>query len=241
MREADMRWAIVPLKSPTQAKSRLTAVLSPQQRQRLYFELATRVILSLRAARGVDAVAVVTASSEAAGFARALGAVPIQQPVDKGMASAIRYAVQTLLPCKPEFLLTVAGDLPLVSATALDRVVAALPAGPAGVIVPDRRRRGTNVLLCRPPTVLPPCFGEDSFQLHIAAASDAGIDMPVLDLPELTLDLDCADDIEELRTRGGASANSLLKFLQAPEPLPPPSSAAIAYWPGHALAGVVDE
>ena len=55
-------WALVPLKSPDRAKSRLAGVLSPVQRTTLFFALAERVIHALRGTPGIDNVVVVTAS-----------------------------------------------------------------------------------------------------------------------------------------------------------------------------------
>ena len=50
-------WALVPLKSRERVKSRLATVLSPEQRVRLFFALAERVIQALHATRGIDSVA----------------------------------------------------------------------------------------------------------------------------------------------------------------------------------------
>ena len=41
-------WALVPLKSSEQAKSRLASVLDAQQRSRLFFAMAGHVIRTLR-------------------------------------------------------------------------------------------------------------------------------------------------------------------------------------------------
>jgi 2-phospho-L-lactate/phosphoenolpyruvate guanylyltransferase len=191
-------WAVVPLKSPQSAKTRLAGVLSPAQRQHLLFELARRVIDALNAARGIEAVAVVTASAEVAAFGRALGARPILQKEETGTASAFAAALNELQSLQLKSVLMIAGDLPLVSAAAVERVIAARE---MAVIVPDRHRIGTNALLCSPPEIIPPCFGGDSFRLHLAAAGKAGIRARVLEIDELALDLDCAADLDELQLR----------------------------------------
>lgn len=210
-------WAVVPLKSPERAKSRLADVLSPAQRRQLLFVLATRVIRALQATRGVDAVVVVTASAEVAAFARERGAQAILQSTETGTAPAFAAAVRQLHPLKLPRLLMIAGDLPLVSPAALERVVAAGTASgavPCAVLVPDRRRIGTNALLCSPPQALAPCFGSDSFHRHLSTAAAAGVSARVLEVEELALDLDGAEDLDELRLRGGAPATSLFAALQ---------------------------
>jgi 2-phospho-L-lactate/phosphoenolpyruvate guanylyltransferase len=207
-------WAVVPLKSPENAKSRLSGVLSPVQRRQLLFTLAERVIRALQATRGINDVAIVTASKEIAAFARRLGAQLILQSAEAGTAAAFAAAIQQLQPLQLQRLLMIAGDLPLVSPAAIEQVIACADSQPGVVVVPDRHRVGTNALLCAPPEVMAPCFGQDSFQLHLRAAETAGIAAHVLEVNELALDLDVADDLEYLRTQGGAAAQQLFQTLK---------------------------
>src|SRR3546814_16144279 len=58
-------WALVPLKSPERAKTRLSGMLSALQRRRLLFGLAARTIAALQATRDIDAIAVITAIGRA--------------------------------------------------------------------------------------------------------------------------------------------------------------------------------
>jgi 2-phospho-L-lactate guanylyltransferase len=210
-------WAVVPLKSPERAKTRLADTLNPTQRRHLLFALGKLVIDALHATRGIEAVAVVTASAEVASFASALGARPILQPDEGGTASAFAAALRELEPLNLDSVLMIAGDLPLVSSTALKRLITARDTATA-IVVPDRHRIGTNALLCTPPHVLPPCFGADSFRRHLAAAEQAGIRARALEIDELALDLDCAADLDELRLRDRSAAASLFDALQGIEP-----------------------
>lgn len=207
-------WAVVPLKSPENAKSRLAGVLSPVQRRHLVFALAERVISALQATRGIDDVAIVTASKEIAAFARRLGAQLILQTDETGTASAFAAAVQQLQPLQLQRLLMIAGDLPMVSSAAIEQVIAAADTQRGVVVVPDRHHLGTNALLCAPPDVMAPCFGQDSFRSHLDAAESVGISARVLDVKELALDLDVADDLEYLRNEGGTRAMQLFQALQ---------------------------
>jgi 2-phospho-L-lactate guanylyltransferase len=68
---------------------------------------------------------VVTASAEVAAFARTLGAVPILQPAETGTASAFALALRELEPLHLDSVLMIAGDLPLITSTALERLIAA--------------------------------------------------------------------------------------------------------------------
>jgi len=203
-------WAVVPLKSRDRAKSRLATVLSPEQRARLFFALAERVICALHATRGIESVAVVTSSAEIAAFARSLGAIPLVQSDDFGMSAAFDLAIGELQRTKPQRVLMLPGDLPLISSSALEAVLGAAGTEPGIVVVPDRHRVGTNALLCSPPRALAPCFGGHSFDRHLAAAKAAGVAAHVLELEALALDLDHPGDLDYLRHRDGALAAQLL-------------------------------
>lgn len=203
-------WAVVPLKSHERAKSRLATILSPEQRLRLSFALAERVVQALHATRGIDSVAVVTASAEIAAFARSLGAVPILQSADFGMSAAFDLALGELHVTKPRRVLMLPGDLPLISSSALEAVLAAGDNEPGIVVVPDRHLVGTNALLCSPPQALAPCFGGHSFERHLAAAKAAGVSARALEVEALALDLDHPEDLDYLRHRDGALAAQLL-------------------------------
>jgi 2-phospho-L-lactate guanylyltransferase len=211
----DSLWAVVPLKSPERAKTRLSAMLTPAQRRQLLYLLGERVIRALQATRGIDAVAVVTASAEVAAFASALGAKAIMQPVETGTAAAFAAAQQALRAQPPGRLLMIAGDLPLVSSAALQPLVDAELEAPGVIVVPDRHGIGTNALLCAPPQALSPCFGSDSFRRHLAAADAAGLRAQIMSIEALSLDLDVFEDFDELHRRNGASADALYGALQA--------------------------
>ena len=218
-------WAVVPLKSPDEAKSRLKAVLDAAQRRELFFALARRVIGALRATPGIDVVAVVTASAEVATFARAQQVEVIRHAVDFGTASAFASAVHHLQPLRLERLLMIAGDLPLVSSEALQELLKLADAQPrvqpSVVVVPDRHRLGTNALLCTPPHVIAPCFGSNSYQQHLRAAEQAGVATRILQnesfAHHLALDLDVPEDLDYLRATGGIAGAQLLQTLRQSE------------------------
>jgi 2-phospho-L-lactate guanylyltransferase len=202
-------WAVVPLKSPAHAKTRLAAVLTPLQRRQLLFELGERVIAAARRTAGIDAVAVVTADAEVAAFADRLGAVPLMQSREDGCTAAFVAALPELQRLRPRGLLMLAGDLPLVSPAALQRLLQAGASGATVVIAPDRRRRCINALLCEPADAIAPCFGSDSLRRSIAAAAAAGVRSTVVDDEALALDLDIPDDLDCLHRHPGAGLHTL--------------------------------
>ena len=194
-------WAVVPLKSPETAKSRLAPTLSATQRRELFFLMARHVLQTLRATPGISEVAVVTSSDDVARLAQDYRARVIRQLADAGTAQAFSAAISDLRPLQLDRVLLISGDLPLLSTAAVTTLLAARARGAGVVVVPDRRRIGTNALLCAPPDALAPCFGANSFAKHVALARDHGVSTTTLELDELALDLDDAEDLEYLRHR----------------------------------------
>ena len=210
-------WAAVPLKSPDGAKSRLRAGLDACARGRLFFAMARQVVRTLVHTPGIAGVAVVTASPEVAACVEQEGAAVIRQERDAGTAEACRSAVAHL-SARADSLLMISGDIPLISTEAVAELVDLSRRAPLVAIVPDRRRNGTNALLCAPPAVIPPCFGFESFQRHLAAARSQGVEVRIVESDALSLDIDDLEDLDELRRR--LDADPALLPVELREALP---------------------
>lgn len=192
-------WAVVPLKSPEAAKSRLRGALDAVQRRALFFAMARQVLGALLDAPRIGRVAVVTASAEVAGFAEGLGAWVIPEEREAGTAAACRAAIAAAAG-RTDSLLMMSGDLPLACASAIEPLLGLAGRSPLVAIVADRQRVGTNALLCAPPDVIPICFGPDSFQRHVAACRPE-VPLEIVESDALSLDIDDAQDLRELRRR----------------------------------------
>ena len=194
-------WAVIPLKSPESAKSRLRGVLDGQQRLRLFYALARRVIDATLHTPGIDGVSVVTASDAVVDFAISLGAQCLRLESDRGTADACSEALEKLPAHCVKRVLFIAGDIPLVSSRVLAPFVALSDHSPVVAIAADRRHIGTNALLCAPGHAIPLCFGSGSFAQHVAAAARLGITTHVVDSEPLALDIDEPGDLREWQRR----------------------------------------
>jgi len=197
---ADPLWAVVPLKSPETAKSRLSVGLDASARRRLVFAMARQVVRTLVQTPEIADVAVVTASPEVAASVEREGATVIWQGTDAGTAEACRCAVAHLSATAGS-LLMISGDIPLICTEAVAAFAGLAQQAPLVAIVPDRRGQGTNALLCAPPALVPPCFGPHSFRRHLAAARERGVEVRVIESDVLSLDIDDLDDLRELQCR----------------------------------------
>jgi 2-phospho-L-lactate/phosphoenolpyruvate guanylyltransferase len=179
-----MRVAVlVPIKDFRQAKQRLAPVLSPDERIEVARRMATHVI---RAAAPYD-VFVVCDDHDVAALAKDLDAEVLWQP-DLGLNGAISEGVRHI-GRTAERVLIAHSDLPL--ARSFETVMET-----DGVaIVPDRHRRGTNVIAIPTGTPFSFHFGTGSYLAHQREALRLSLAVHRAFDERLGWDLDTPDDL----------------------------------------------
>lgn len=66
------------------------------------------------------------------------------------------------------------------------------------VIVPDKQLNGTNCIYCSPKLNMQFSFGHHSFQRHLKIAQRKKLNCRIVELPNIGLDIDTADDLRQL-------------------------------------------
>jgi len=187
--------AILPVKSFNAAKQRLAGLLGAGSRQALAQAMFSDVLTSLRHVPGLDAVAVVTSDRVAESAALGERVQLLRDTEQAGQSEAALIGIRYAQAAGYERVLLVPGDTPLVEP---DDVVALLELDAPVAIVPDRHGTGTNALLITPPDVIAPSFGPGSFERHVAAARNAGVEHAVARISALMFDVDTPDDLADL-------------------------------------------
>ena len=187
--------AVVPVKELDRAKERLAPVLPPERRRALMLAMLEDVLTALAATPGLDGLAVVTVDAAAQRLATRYGARVIEIGARDGHSGAVAAAARLLAAEGCPGILTVPGDIPLVTPAELTQLLAAHRPTPAFTIAPSRDERGSNAIICSPPDAVPFRFGEDSFFPHLRAAEACGIRPTVLRLPGIALDVDTPEDL----------------------------------------------
>jgi len=198
---ADQAWAVLPVKPFDWAKSRLDGVLTPAERAALARQLMTGSLAALVDSGCFQQVVVVSRDAEALAMAEQRGAVAVTEEAPADLNQAIVTVRDLALAESASCLLVVASDLPLVRPDDIRRVMAAGESADA-VIVPDRRAEGTNALLMRPPNLIDPAFGLQSFPRHMSLLAAASARVSVLRLEAIAFDVDVPQDLTDLEVRG---------------------------------------
>jgi 2-phospho-L-lactate guanylyltransferase len=191
-----MRVIAVPVKSLERAKGRLSAVLRPLERAALTLAMLEDVLDACMAVPGWQTW-VVSPDEAVLEVSARRRARPVPEE-DPGLLAAIRQVEEEAAGA--DALAVVLGDLPLLTAESLEPALHTL--GPV-VAVPSESDGGTNVLLRRPPRVIPARFGAHSFRKHREAAEVLGVPFSSVEAPELAFDLDRPADIVRLMDAGG--------------------------------------
>jgi 2-phospho-L-lactate/phosphoenolpyruvate guanylyltransferase len=201
-------WAVVPVKDTAAAKQRLAAAVPPKLRPGLALAMLEDVLAALAAASGLAGKLVVTTDRAAIELAIRYGAAATQEAAGDGHTGAVMAAARRLAAEARGGMLTVPGDIPLVTAGEIEALLAAHRPAPGFTIAPSHDEQGSNAILMSPPDAVPLRFGDDSFFPHLRAAEACGIAPTVLHLPGIALDIDNPADLAHFarlgsRTRAG--------------------------------------
>ena len=179
---------ILPIRSFADAKSRLTSVLSPADRERLVRAMAERVV---HAAHHLP-VLVVSDDPDVAIWADARGLEALAPGV-AGLNPSVSAARDCLAqrPNHPKRVIVAHCDLPRARDL---RIVT----GPGVAIAPDRHRDGSNVLSVPLDADFSFHYGPGSFSAHCHEAQRLNLPVTVIDDPELAFDVDHPADLHEL-------------------------------------------
>src|SRR3990172_12717211 len=159
-------WAIVPVKPLRRGKSRLSTVLSEEDRAELNQRLLLRTVDLLKLIPEFDEVLVVSRDREALALARDHGARTLQEDGTPHLNVALQRATLVAKSYIAESVFILPADLPQI---AKEDIAAMLEAGreaPAVVIAPDHHHEGTNALYINPAGLIEYDFGTGSFGRH---------------------------------------------------------------------------
>jgi len=189
-------WAIVPVKPLRRGKSRLSDVLSTDERADLNQYLLEHTLQTLNDVPEIENVLVVSRDPAALSIARDLGSRTVQENGSPGLNLALSRATQVAKTYETRGILVLPADLPKLSAVDIHAMLDHMHAPPVVVVAPDRERQGTNALLVCPAGLIEYDFGPQSFERHCQQARDQGVRLEICELPSLALDLDEPGDLE---------------------------------------------
>ena len=184
-----VRVIAIPVKNLSRCKRRLSPALSPVERGALTLAMLEDVLDATLDLTGWQTW--VVSSDEAVleiAAGRGARAIPEERPT---LLAAVRQVESEAIEGGATALAVLHADLPLLTRDALASALRTL--GP--VVIAPGKGEGTNLLLRRPPRVIPASFGKESLSRHRVAAANRELPAAVVDRGELRFDIDYPDDV----------------------------------------------
>jgi 2-phospho-L-lactate guanylyltransferase len=208
--------ALIPAKGFANAKQRLSAWLSADERALLAETMLRDVLAETLAARGLEAVYVVTGTARVRAIADSLGAQVIVEGKETGETGAVTFALAELKRRGFAAALIIPADMPLARAADIESVVAEAPRGEDrfALLVPSHDRMGTNALLLAPPDAIGLRFGYDSFTYHVGQAVDRGLPLKLVENERIALDIDEPQDLQRFLAAGGGPGGTYSRVME---------------------------
>ncbi|KIC23966.1 2-phospho-L-lactate guanylyltransferase [Leisingera sp. ANG-M6] len=196
------RLAVIPMKDPSKAKTRLAVALTPQERRVLAEGLFQATVAKLQEALarlpgGTADIAVVSNSPVIARIARQGGLICIDDQDPGALSLAVEAAAVWAAQQGYSALCVLPGDLAAPSTDDLTRLLAH-PLDNNSALFCPAKDLGTNALLAPLPCPFPFRYGPKSLVAHLHAAEAAGLCPRVLPLASLRIDVDTAEDLDHL-------------------------------------------
>jgi 2-phospho-L-lactate guanylyltransferase len=192
-------WAIVPVKPLRRGKSRLSGMLTEDERTVLNQDLLEHTLKILTGLKELEQVLVVSRDPHALTIARNHGAKTVLEDGQPHLNTALARATVMAQVHSIRGILVLPADLPLLTPDDVLALIDRAAKPPVVVIAPDRHGKGTNALLMVPAGQIEYDFGEGSFQRHCERAKNSGARLEIVELPSLGLDLDLPEDLQLIR------------------------------------------
>ena len=185
--------ALIPYK-PKNPKTRLSAILSQEEREAFAFAMLEDVVGAVRDAN-CSPVIIGTELFDS-------------EMVQVTVTDAdLNTSLNEILPTTEQNILIIMADLPLANEAAIKRVISTA----ADMAIVPGRGGGTNAIFIKDPKKFHVDYYGASFAKHLAIAKEAGLSVDVIDSFRLHTDIDEDDDLVELLIHGTGKSRAFLE------------------------------
>jgi 2-phospho-L-lactate guanylyltransferase len=190
--------AVIPMKSLHSAKSRLSNILTAQQRKNLAMYLLDVTIKELKKSNFISEIIIVSNDKAVKNYT-CLNNLKFIKDSDEGVNKAVILADKYCIDKGINANIVIPQDLPFISATEIDEICNISNKYHKCIIIcPSKRFDGTNVLFRKPPDVIKTHYDNNSYMNHLKEAYKFKIPIESLDIVKLRFDLDTKEDLLEL-------------------------------------------
>jgi len=185
--------ALIPVKSLSDAKSRLAQEYSFYERKELVFSMLNHILTVLKSCNDIKEITLVTPDELIKKYVLKLG-VNVLPEEKHGLNQTLTFAAQK--ETKTLGLLTIFADLPFLKKNDIEQMINY--ARNYEVVLASSKDNGTNAILLKKPLLLPYLFGNNSFKKYFEEAKKAKLKTTVYTSKTIAFDIDTVEDVKLL-------------------------------------------
>jgi 2-phospho-L-lactate guanylyltransferase len=186
-------FVIIPVKRLDNAKSRLSSLLTDEERKQFCLKMLEDVLRTMKSVKLAHETVVVGKDPIVLQMAKNFEVAYLKER-KRGLNKTVSGAIDWCMEKGATSVLILPADIPLVAPADLNRIFT-LGEKASMVISPSKNGKGTNALLLTPPNISPTFYGPHSFQRHVKEASKLKISLRIYRSPRIALDIDTFEDL----------------------------------------------
>ena len=194
-----MNYILVPFKNFKNAKSRLRKDLSNSETEKLAKLMLEDVLSEVSKSKLADRKFLLTKDSSAMSLGIKYGIEIIEEKIQVDESTSVDNACNYLKTIGASAVLRLPGDIPNIEAKDIDLLINEGKHDGVSIIVPSDSGTGTNAFYKCPPDVISSSFGENSFQKHINSFITKDIKFKVMEIENISVDIDSLEDISKIK------------------------------------------
>jgi 2-phospho-L-lactate guanylyltransferase len=207
-------FAIVPVKSFENAKTRLGTLLSTAERVKLSGMLIKRTIYILKKTPGIQKILLVSSDNRTKKIALRYGVTFLEEDKESGVNSAINIADKFCVTACADASLILPIDLPLILPEDINIVCkSVLDDDNCIVLCPSYKFDGSNVLLRKPCNIIGTSYDANSYLMHVLGGIRNNVKTKVLFVSRLMIDIDTVRDIRNMLAMNETD-NQITRYLK---------------------------
>ena len=207
---SDEVFTVIPVNKLSEAKTRLSGILSREHRGELVKNMLQDV---LKALEGVETI--VVSPSDIQGILNGNFHF-VHEEKKEGLNSAVEKATNYAIEHGAQATLFIPADTPLLTKTHVSEIIELGKKHP--LIISPSSRGGTGILYRRPPQLLDNKFTSTSFADFEKESTKKGVPLHIYDSYSISLDIDVPDDVREflLHGKGTKTHDFMVRTLDFP-------------------------
>ena len=189
-------WVIVPVKPLRTAKSRLSTVMTSDERYDFAGGMLRQLLHVVMQTSRLSGAIVISKDPKALSVARDAGAKTIRETGNSSLNIALQKATEVVRSWGADQVMILPADVPFITTHDLNEMIELGREYNTVVIAPDFHKDGTNGMLSYPPGIIEYQYGTESFHKHKQSALAAGAKVHVYESPTINLDIDVPGDLD---------------------------------------------